>query len=472
MSYIGPKYSTSMMDAIADPNLFGVGFKNIKTWYPWFIFLKALLVEPMSFDERKIFRKCTGRTRPPSRQPKEGWLIVGRRGGKSYILALIAVFLAFFRDWRPFLSPGEVATIMVISVDRRQARTIFRYIGGFIDQNPMLKALEIRKTTEVIELSNKVIIEVHTASHRTARGYSAAAILLDEIAFWRSDESTNPDREILKALRPNLLTLPGSLLLGCSSPYAEKGVLFERHKKYFGKNSDRVLIWQAASRIMNKSLSKREIQEEYDDDPVSAAAEYGARFRKDVQSLITLKSYENCVIPGRPMMHPVPGETYRAFTDPSGGSTDSMTLAIGHKNLDENITIMDFYKEIKPPFSPDAVVKEFCNDMKRYHISKVRGDRYAGEWPRERFRKNGIYYEVCTTPKSDLYKSFVSVLNSQGVETFDDDVVKTQFCSLERRTGRGGRDVIDHPPRAHDDIANAIAGVVQDFDEESRLEMW
>lgn len=35
-----------------------------------------------------------------------------------------------------------------------------------------------------------------------------------------------------------------------------------------------------------------------------------------------------------------------------------------------------------------------------------------------------------------------------------------QLCALERRTGRSGRDTIDHPPGAHDDLANAVAGAV------------
>lgn len=29
---------------------------------------------------------------------------------------------------------------------------------------------------------------------------------------------------------------------------------------------------------------------------------------------------------------------------------------------------------------------------------------------------------------------------------------------MERRTSRGGRDSIDHPPGSHDDLANVIAG--------------
>jgi hypothetical protein len=35
-----------------------------------------------------------------------------------------------------------------------------------------------------------------------------------------------------------------------------------------------------------------------------------------------------------------------------------------------------------------------------------------------------------------------------------------QIVSLERRTARGGRDSIDHAPGAHDDVANAVSGVV------------
>ena len=34
-----------------------------------------------------------------------------------------------------------------------------------------------------------------------------------------------------------------------------------------------------------------------------------------------------------------------------------------------------------------------------------------------------------------------------------------QLVALERRTARGGKDSVDHPPGAHDDMANVVAGV-------------
>jgi hypothetical protein len=99
---------------------------------------------------------------------------------------------------------------------------------------------------------------------------------------------------------------------------------------------------------------------------------------------------------------PLPDADYMAFVDPSGGSADSMTLAIGHKEGD--IVVIDALRERKPPFSPDAVVDEFAALLASYEITKVSGDKYAGMWPRERFEARNVTYEPAETPKSDLYR--------------------------------------------------------------------
>jgi len=51
-------------------------------------------------------------------------------------------------------------------------------------------------------------------------------------------------------------------------------------------------------------------------------------------------------------------------------------------------------------------------------------------------------------------------LNSGRVELLDVPRLVGQLCGLERRTARGGRDTIDHPPGGRDDVANAVAGAV------------
>ena len=201
----------------------------------------------------------------------EAVTIVGRRGGKSRILALIAVYLACFRDYAPYLAPGEVATIGVLAVDKGQARAIFRFVLGLLKAVPMLEPLIVRRDSETIELSNRVVIEIATASFRSTRGYTYAAVLADEVAFWRSDEtSLNPDVEILRALRPGLTTIPGAMLLIASSPYAQRGELYNAYRRHFGKDGARVLVWKASTQEMNPSVDAKVIEEAYEDDPESA----------------------------------------------------------------------------------------------------------------------------------------------------------------------------------------------------------
>jgi hypothetical protein len=127
---------------------------------------------------------------------------LGRRGGKSHAAALCAVYEAAFQDHRDRLAPGEVATVMLVAADRQQARTLLRHVKGLCD-HPMIRPMVLRETESGTELSNRSVIEVATASHRAVRGYTCAAVICDEIAFWFSD-GARPDVEVS---RPCVLPL-------------------------------------------------------------------------------------------------------------------------------------------------------------------------------------------------------------------------------------------------------------------------
>jgi hypothetical protein len=450
---------TNIIEVCRDPELFAGWFRDQRTWHSWFVFLRALFGLRMSAAEKELYKRCTGRDDLPAGGVREAWLICGRRAGKSYVLALIAVFLACFCEWSRYLSPGERGTIMVLAADRRQARTIYRYAHALLTRVPMLAQLVERETAEAIDLSNGVTIEIMAASFRSVRGYTLIAALCDEVAFWRADDSANPDAEIIAALRPAMATIPDAMLLCASSPYARRGVLWDAYRRHFGRAGSSLLVWKADTRTMNPTVPQSVIDEAMEADPASANAEYGAEFRTDVETYIAREVVEAAVVPGRFELPPARGTNYIAFVDPSGGTSDSMTLAIAHRDKDGR-AIIDVVRERRPPFSPDDVVLEFVDLLRAYHVLSVQGDRYAGEWPRERFRTRGITYEVAERPKSDLYRDLLPVLNSGRAELLDVPRLANQLCGLERRTARGGRDSIDHAPGAHDDLANSVAGAV------------
>ena len=78
--------------------------------------------------------------------------------------------------------------------------------------------------------------------------------------------------------------------------------------------------------------------------------------------------------------------------------------------------------------------------------------------PTERFQASQIKYELAEKPKSELYLTFLPLLNSGRVDLLDNPRMVSQFVNLERRTARGSRNSVDHPRSGHDDISNVVAG--------------
>jgi len=456
--YLAEHLCMTLLEAMRDPNLFARWFRDPETWATWRAFISSLFALPMTGVQLANYQQCTARTHPPAAPVTEAWLVCGRRSGKSFVLALIAVFLACFHGWRRHLAPGERGTVMIVAADRKQARVILRYIRGLLTGVPMLARLIERETAEAFDLSNSISIEVGTASFRTVRGYTIVAALLDELAFWpTTDDSANPDYEVINAIRPGMATVPGAMLLCASSPYARRGALWDAHRRHFGKDGDPILVWQAPTRTMNPTVPQATIDAAMERDAASASSEWGAMFRDDIAAFITRESVMACVEMGVRERPPQPGRHYVSFCDPSGGSADSMTTAIGH--VEGGTIIVDCLREITAPFDPETAVDEFARLFRSYGIRKTNGDRYAAAWCSQAFEKRQIEYRHSELPKSALYLNLLPHVNGKTIRLLDHPRAVNQIASLERRTSRGGRDSIDHPPQGHDDVANAIAGL-------------
>src|SRR3954471_23643970 len=135
----------TLLEAFSDPRLFAPFFPDPESWLSWTSLIASAFGLPMSADQLAIYRKCTGRTDAPVEQMRELVLVVGRRGGKSRVLALIATWLAAFVDYRPYLDPGERGVVQVLAADRDQAKIILRYVKAFF-KVPMLAKMVERET--------------------------------------------------------------------------------------------------------------------------------------------------------------------------------------------------------------------------------------------------------------------------------------------------------------------------------------
>jgi hypothetical protein len=265
------------------------------------------------------------------------------------------------------------------------------------------------ETAEAIELRHRVRLELRASNFRAVRGVTLLAAVLDEVAFLREEGSALPDVELYRALKPALATT-GGLILGISSPWAQRGLLWQKYRRHFGQDGD-VLVWQADSRTMNPSLAASLVNEATEDDPEAAAAEWLGQFRSDLESYISS-------------------------------------------------AVLDAMREVKPPFDPVAVAGELATFLQTYGLDVVQADKFAGRWVVATFARHGITVVQDAEPKSAVYLACLPLLTGQRCDLLDLPGLRGQLTALERRRRAGGRDIVDHLPGAHDDVANAAAGAL------------
>src|SRR4051794_32037456 len=115
-----------MRAALEDPALLGSTLAG-ESWLAWRTMLMAAMGERLTTAERQLFRKLTDREREAGKRAEEFWAIVGRRGGKSRAMAVLASYIAGLCDHADVLSPGERGIVLCIAPDQKQAGIVLDY---------------------------------------------------------------------------------------------------------------------------------------------------------------------------------------------------------------------------------------------------------------------------------------------------------------------------------------------------------
>jgi hypothetical protein len=88
----------NIREVMTDRNLFGQEFGG-ESWEPWRTLLAGFYGLTLDRTETDQWYTLTQRP-PPQQSHDELWLVVGRRGGKSFIAALLAIYESAFCDYR------------------------------------------------------------------------------------------------------------------------------------------------------------------------------------------------------------------------------------------------------------------------------------------------------------------------------------------------------------------------------------
>ena len=458
-SLVASKPALNIVSAMTDPALFGPYFPG-DTWSGWHAILKAAFALPMSESEIEFFKSVAGDREPPAQRVRELFAIVGRRGGKDSVASAIAAFSAAMFNQQNKLRPGERGCVVCLAVDREQAKIILNYIRSYFLDVPQLKAMVTRETAEGFELSNGIDVVVTTNNFRSIRGRAILLAIMDELAYWRDENSSKPDEELYRAITPAMASLaPESMIIGISSPYRKSGLLYKKFTRHFGRDDD-VLVIQAPTRTLNPTIPQEIVDREIEEDPAAKRAEWLAEFRDDIGGWLAVETIESAVERGVTVRQPATGiHTYVAAADPAGGGTgknkDSFTAAISHN--EGGVAVLDALIEIRPPVNPIAAVSQIAGLLREYNLSEITGDAYGAEWVVNAFASAGIRYKHSERNRSEIYRDMLPLFTSGRALILDNSKLVSQFAGLIRHTSNMGKDRIDHGPGGHDDLCNSAA---------------
>lgn len=441
-----------------DPGLLGAmpHMRDPATQERWDVFLKAVYGLEMSDAERAIFAEHTHRDEPRTGGYPNAVAITGTQSGKSQTAGDIVAYetAIALTEHRP-TAAGAYA--LLVAQDHRGAiRVVFDYATKPFAEVPMLATHVVSRSTDSLRLDNHLTIGAYPCRPSSVRGIRAIVCVIDELAFFRSSENVPTDVEMRRVVASRVATTGGKVIT-LSSPYGQSGALWELHRQHFGREDSSTLVWVGSAPAMNPTLAADYLQRMREDDPEGYRSEVEGEFRTGTVQLFDPDALEASAGDYRELL-PAPGLAYWFFYDASGGKHDASTLAVAHREGER--TVVDFVRAWLAPHNPEQVIAEAAELVKRYGGRGVCGDRYAGRFPATVFQRCGISYTVSELDRSQLYLELLPQVLAGAVQIPNDPALLRELRGLERKRGFAGRDRVDHRAGAHDDRANALAGVV------------
>ncbi len=464
--------------------VFGQELDPISPHYVWMEFKDPeglFALEKIQMTEVDLFKFMTDKDYQPEYQSERNRinLIVGRRGGKTTISAMLAIYCAIKMNWKPYLKKNKKAAVVILSHSREFSDEVLELIKHFMESSPVLCRLVDKKEKQTQSIFNlkipfiekgKVVnslvrIKVGTANKKNVRGQAICALLCDEIAYWNLDENAaERDVDILRAARPALLQFrEHGLLIKLSSPGIKQGILYDEfmRKDELPKS---YLTLKAPSWVWNTILMENEFKEEYILDPVGFDAEYRANFVDSISNFIMPEFVDLCVLKGKTFEVPEPRNSdvvYCASIDAAfKGDRFAFTLVgyDGHKM--RQYVVKTWQGSRLKPVKSKIVAEYIRNICKEYGITRVYADQFSFQPLREIFEQYGVTLiekPFTNTFKKQIYFNLKNAIHNQKIDLLDYQYQSDEIKQLQVEQTATGTVRIGHAPGGHDDCSDCLA---------------
>lgn len=302
-------------------------------------------------------------------------MVIGRRGGKSSFLCRLGVAQAVFGEWS--VPQGDVGVIAVVSVSLAEAKQRLRTVKEILDAI----GEPYSATSERIRLHRRPAeFRALACSLSGVVGFTALAILCDEVGGWRDDTGSNPARDVIDKLSPTMLTVSSAFMVLSSAP---DSIHTLHHERFLQGNNEHQIVSHGASWIANPTLSKEQtIQLEPNErvwsrEFAAIASEHQAEPLLNKEAVV--RALSDNVDRGRTI-----GKRVVCLDPSSGTGGDAFTYVVGGWNEREDgkrLICIDEANGQRGPFAhfirPDEIIRTRVRSMVcSYGATEVYSDQH------------------------------------------------------------------------------------------------
>lgn len=345
-------------------------------------------------------------------------LRVGRRGGKSSTLCRVVVAEVLYG--RHPVPPGDAGVFMILSVKKEDAverintiESILQVLGEQFDRIGERIELRVRGARRVIKAM--------AANFRTVVGGTAIGILADEMARWRDDRTgANPAVEVMRSIRPSLLTMPNAREFDSSSAFS---TIDYHHEMFSQGNTDRQIAAMAPTWVANPTLTEADTRE-LEEDNETWQREY-ACVPMGAGELAFFDPREIDAAVG-PMVTPEPGDILTAGADFGFRNDWSAIYLAAQRETDENgthyhpIDLLVLKPTAEHALRPSDTVSRFAAVLSRFGVPCVMADAHYRESIVEHLEEHDLAFAAAPADVPKTYTRLRALLH-QGRLTLPDD---------------------------------------------------
>lgn len=472
----------SLPQAVALKSLYGVALSDAKGDGKW-----SELDWWSAQQGQGIYDSLGHLTRIKARIPyapkeyREGWIIGGRRGGKTDAFAsTIVAYEAVCGGHEYHIREGQRAICFQIAQDLSMARYSLHFIRATLEGMAFISKSWITEiTADRIDLKNGITIRTVAPTTKAVRGYANPVAVLDEVGVWATEEdSANRDTDVYDSTTPGQAQFPNAKIVGISSPWVKAGLLYDRYEagtegshlpprdKRAEKYASQLVIHFTSASSGNPKVTGPWLMSQLAKDPRAFERECLAIFQDSLSGFLPTSLLHEAVDRGVLARPPQPLNFYVAAIDPAFRN-DAFGFSICHADTAAaggGQIVFDVIKRWKAPhgesLDPVQVLREITPILKEYRIISVLSDQYQFEslsklaidegWSIENFRFTG-------TSKQAIYGNLQQLLFQRRLRLLDNPEAIQELSRLEAKLTDQRQMRITAPEGEHDDLSTVIA---------------